>query len=115
MSKQFLRTFGLDGGCRTAVLLSEPAPLKDTTAAATSTAAQRGWTWIRELGHRGLALEHFVWDRKGFTKLERDTRRWHELQPHPDTCPPDMDMGAHLNTDLLVVTPMCPSRFAEFI
>ena len=105
VSNQFLRTRGLGGDMQTSVLLSEAVPLPDTGASATLMAAQVGWKWLRELGHRGLAIEHFVWDRKGFTKLERETRRWHELQPHPDTCPPFLDMEGHLLTDLIVVTP----------
>ena len=95
----------MDGVNQTAVLFSEALPLQDTGASACLSAARQGWKWIKEFGHRGCAIEHFVWDRKGFKKLERETRQWHKAQPHPNTCPPDMDMDTHLLTDFLVVTP----------
>ena len=65
VSNQFLRTRGLDGQVRTAVMLSEAVQLADTSAAATLSAARVGWKWLRELGHGGIAIEHFVWGRNG--------------------------------------------------
>ena len=103
---QFLRTRGLDGQLKTAVRLTEAVPLEHSTGtAAIWAASQQGWKWLRELGHRGCAIEHFVWDRKGITKLERDTRRWDELKPQFGTCPPDMSLADHRLTDFLLIVP----------
>ena len=60
VSNQFLRTRGLNGVNQTAALFSEALPLQDTGASACLSAAREGWKWIRELGHRGCAIEHFV-------------------------------------------------------
>ena len=102
---QFLRTKGLDGVQKTAVRLAEAVPLGETSASATLTAAMKSWKWLRQLGHRGCAIEHFVWDRKGFSKLERDTRRWDEVRADVGTCPPHLSQEDHELTNFILVTP----------
>ena len=65
--------------------MHEGAELKyKKTAQAILGAAFDKWTSMRQMGHTGCAIEHYVWDRAGLTALARMTRQWHLEQP----CPP---------------------------
>ena len=79
---QWVRALHPDGSHETGVLLQEAQPLihgkkvPDIVAACT-----KDWKTLRNCGHRGIALEHYVCDRAGYTALERFFRRYHqELQ-----------------------------------
>ena len=105
MCNQFVRTVLPDGQQKTAVLINEAVPLYEgKTAPAILAAAHRGWAYLRDLGHAGLLIDHFVWDRAGFTKLESESRLWHAARERPS--PPrgvSADMFAEM--DMMVVTP----------
>ena len=105
VSNQFIRAFLPDDSTRTAVLKSEAVPLHEgKSAAAILAAAQRGWVSMRELGHTGPLIDHFVWDRAGLTRLEHDSRLWHAAQNKPPP-PPYITSENWANLDFLVVTP----------
>ena len=42
---------------------------------------------LRQLGHRGIAISHYVWDRGCFSSLERLTRKHHSLLAMHSTSP----------------------------
>ena len=82
VANQFLRAKTPTGGCETSVLLGEAIPLTFTkTAPAVFQAAQQHFKTLRQLGHRGPAIEHMVADRCGLTALEKMHRQFHAAQP----------------------------------
>ena len=94
-------------GWKTAVLLAEPSVLlfgKGVNAILQSSLKE--WVRVRELGHRGPVIEHYVWDRAGITALERNIRQWHMLrsamtdQPGEDYTAADLAL-----TEFIIVTP----------
>ena len=105
MCNQFVRAVLPDGQQKTAVLLNEAVPLyhgKQVTSVLA--AAHRGWANLRDFGHRGLLLDHFVWDRAGLTKLESESRLWHASRKRPSP-PSDMNEEMFAHMDMMVVTP----------
>ena len=105
VSNQFVRAFMPDQSTRTAVMMAEAVPLhKGKSAAAILAAAERGWLYMRDFGHRGPLIDHFVWDRAGLTRLEHDSRLWHAARPRPPP-PEDMEEETWAKLDFFVVTP----------
>jgi hypothetical protein len=84
VSNQFFRSRTPIGEWRDAVLLAEAIPLAQKSHLAILGAARKSWVTLRSLGHRGCSVEHYVWDRAGFSALERQTRLWHQAQKVPD-------------------------------
>ena len=79
VKNQFLRVH-LPGTTMTRVLLQEPQPLSHgKSAAAIFQACKKDWRSLREMGHRGCAVEHFCYDRCGLTAHERLWRQWHAM------------------------------------
>ena len=70
---------------------------------------------MRQAGHTGLAIEHYVWDRLGIQSLERHCRQWHaHLSMRLD------DMAEEANTTVqilrlseLVVVTACGGHDAQ--
>ena len=84
VQNQFLRCDMGPDGWQSRVLLAEPTPLwRGKSVPAILSAARRDWRTLRSLGHCGCAVEHYCWDRAGITALDRDTRKWHLVQPLP--------------------------------
>ena len=104
VSNQFMRCFLPDDSTRIAVLMAEAVPLKTKSAAAILSAAHQGWVDLRSLGHVGIQIDHFVWDRAGLTRLEHDCRLFHEARSMPDP-PKDMTPETFKQHNFLVVTP----------
>ena len=66
------------------MILAEPTRLTHgKTVHAILSAARQNWLSLRELGHAGIALEHYCWDRLSIGALERETRAWHDAQALP--------------------------------
>ena len=105
VANQFLRVHHPEHGWQTAVLLREPTRLSHgKKAAAILAAAHQGWKTLRELGHQGCIVEHYVWDRAGLSALERQTKEWHLSQgplPESETITPE----AQELLEIVVVTP----------
>ena len=79
VKNQFLRTKDSDGKWKTAVLLGEPVNLIfGKSVNAIIQASLKDWDRVRDLGHMGCAIEHYVFDRAGITALERNMRQWHQ-------------------------------------
>ena len=76
VSNQFFRSRRADGSWDIAVTLSEPVVLDHGKSANVILEASRvGWKTLRQMGHLGPAVEHYCWDRAGYTALERLTRQ----------------------------------------
>ena len=105
VQNQFLRVdMGLDGW-QTKVLLSEPTPLTHGKSVPAILAASRAnWYSLRQLGHTGCAVEHYVWDRGGITALDRETRKWHLEQAAP-SLPAHISERIARMTEFVLVTP----------
>ena len=52
------------------MLLAEAIPLESKSHLAILGAARKSWVTVRSLGHRGCAVDHYVWDRAGFSASE---------------------------------------------
>ena len=50
---------------------------------------QEDWKRLRDLGHWGCSVEHYVFDRAGLVTLDRMIRQWHEATPYSNM-PDDM-------------------------
>ena len=105
VANQFVRAYLPDDSVMTAVLLSEAVPLHEgKSAAAILAAANQGWMYLRDHGHLGPLIDHFVWDRAGLTRLEHDSRLWHAARNRPAP-PKDMSPETFALLDFVVVTP----------
>ena len=79
ISNQWLRGRLAGGSLATRVLLHEPVRLVfGKTVNAIVACSLSRWCSLRKLGHVGIAIEHYAFDRAGFTKLDRMVRQWHE-------------------------------------
>lgn len=77
---QFSRRFRLDGRVATNILFRDPIPLTNGKKALQLTEAVRSqWKTLRQAGHRGPALQHYIFDRGCFTALERHVLQFHKL------------------------------------
>ena len=76
---QWMRARLVDESLATRVLLHEPVQLKfGKSVNAILSVCWARWFSLRQLGHHGIAIEHYAFDRAGFTKLNRLIRQWHE-------------------------------------
>lgn len=91
VKNEFLRCRLPAEGTQTRIVLKEATSLeygKSVPAILAPCCAQ--WKTLRQRGHAGCAVEHYVFDRAGYTALERMTRQMHreaegsygELAPH---------------------------------
>ena len=105
VQNQFLRTDMGSDGMQTSVLLSEPTPLtQGKSVGAILGASRENWWTLRQLGHKGISVEHYCWDRFSITSLDRETRLWHDGQPLPEL-PPYITTEVASLMELAVMTP----------
>jgi hypothetical protein len=114
VKNMFARTFLPGGLCKTRVRLEEPVALAHgKTVHAIAQACLKDWPSLRQLGHRGCAVEHYTWDRFGLTALERFFRQWHQLKAPSFVHLADQTPLAVLSlTEFVVVTP-CAAHDAQ--
>ena len=74
------------------------------TASAILSASFQDWRSLRQMGHTGCSVEHYVWDRASIIALERMTRQWHLEQPH-DGSPATVSEEKSRLTEFALVTP----------
>ena len=68
VKQQYARSLHPDGTYQTAVCLDEATPLHHGTSAPSMfPVCAKKWKTLRQCGHTGIALEHYVFDRKGLT------------------------------------------------
>jgi len=102
---QFLRVDLGVQGWQTSAILGEPTQLKHGKSVdAILSASRRQWRSLRQMGHAGCVVEHYVWDRFGIQALERKTRQWHASQELP-MLPPHVTVDVARLTEFVVVTP----------
>ena len=81
VKNQFGRALMPDGKTLTRVMLQDPLPLTHgKTSSAMFEACKKDWKSLRECGHIGCAVEHYCFDRCGFSSSERLWRQWHALR-----------------------------------
>eukprot|EP00969_Alexandrium_andersonii_P136557 6041182-Alexandrium_andersonii.AAC.1 len=81
VQRSFFKFRGLDGQEKVWCYFRDPVPLdKGKTAGCMYTAMVRFFPLLRALGHQGLALSHYAFDRAAFSALERMARQRHALQ-----------------------------------
>ena len=72
VKNQFARVILPNGAVRSAVLLQDPIKLAHgKTCIAIFEACRKDWKSLRQLGHRGLVIEHYGYDRLGIEATER--------------------------------------------
>ncbi len=102
---QFVRVNVPGRGWVTRVMLGEPVPLEHgKIVPAIVSASFRDWKTLRQLGHAGCCVEHYVWDRASITSLVRWVRQYHFDQEHallPDRVSPELGRL----TEFVLVTP----------
>ena len=78
LKNQFIRG-SRPAGVASQVVLQDPVPLlHGKTAGAIFAACSQHWRSLRQLGHHGIAIEHYCYDRCGLEAQERMWRVWHE-------------------------------------
>ena len=107
VKNQFLRAFLPDGSSETRLMLQDPIHLSNGKKTdAIFQACVKDWLSLRQCGHAGLALEHYVFDRCGLTALERRLRQWHQLQASNfDHLSQDLPPEVFRLTEFVIVTP----------
>ena len=81
---QFFKACLPESGWTTRIVVPEATSLEfGKHTAAILSCAQRDWRSLRQMGHSGVSVEHYVFDRFGFSALERQLRQWHLEQPLP--------------------------------
>ena len=81
IATQFFRIRQADGTMATRVRLEEPTKMTSGKTAEASLAIGFGkWSTLRSLGLQGLVVEHYAFDRAGYTKLDRLIRQLHQLR-----------------------------------
>lgn len=81
IKNQFFRKRLVEGGAENTVLLQEPVSLEFGKGAhAIHQACMKDWRALRQLGHDGIAIEYYCFDRFAISAHERLIRQWHHLQ-----------------------------------
>ena len=77
---EMTRHIATDGKSNSTIFVKEPTPLTNGTCTDQIVEAQRcQFQSLRQLGHWGGAVQHYVYDRKGYKALCRRATQWHEL------------------------------------
>ena len=80
MAVQFTRLTRGNGATETVVVANDPRPLTNGKGVGRLFEAARcDWASLRQLGHRGGSIQHYVFDRAGFGKWTRRLAQWHSL------------------------------------
>eukprot|EP00975_Prorocentrum_lima_P056646 11882005-Prorocentrum_lima.AAC.1 len=108
VKNQFGRTVLASGQVETRVLLQEPDIMgKSTSALEIWQSSFKDWLRLRDLGHHGCAIEHYAFDRKGISALEKMARQWHSMKALETQPPADSLVSAEILrlTEFVVCTP----------
>jgi hypothetical protein len=107
LKNQFIRTVLPTGECETCVLLQDPLALSHGKCVdKIFQACLKDWKSLRQLGHRGCAIEHYAFDRCGFQALERTWRQWHAMSASDfDNLSPSLPVELFRLTEFVVATP----------
>lgn len=80
IANSFVRMHTETGDAKTVATIRDPIPLTSGKGTLQISAASRStWCTLRQLGHRGGVVQHYCWDRCGFTALRRRTLQFHTL------------------------------------
>ena len=115
VQNQFLRRLDVDGTAKTSVMLSEAQALAHgKTVEAITQCCLKHWKSLRQLGHYGPSIEHYVWHRAIIEKLERTFRQWHkDLAPRFEHLTQErISLATLANTEFVLVTP-CAAHDAQ--
>ena len=107
LKNQFVRSRSAAGEVATSVMLQEPLPLTEgKTAGHIVLACIKDWKTLRELGHNGMCLEHYAFDRLGFQATSRLLLQLHASQKHAfdHLCPPQLAVSLFRLTVFVVIT-----------
>jgi hypothetical protein len=107
VKNQFIRVVLSTGECCTRVLLQDPVALSHGKKADNIfQACSKDWKSLRQLGHRGCAVEHYAFDRCCYTAHERTWRQWHAMSAGDfDQLSPGLPAEVFRLTEFLVFTP----------
>ena len=105
VSHQFVRADVPGFGWSSRAVVPEATSLiwgKSTPAILSS--SYKGWKILRELGHVGVAVEHYAFDRFAIGALERLSRQYHLQQPLP-ALPDHIPEATARSSEIVVCTP----------
>ena len=105
VKNQFVRARTPAGDWVTRVLLSEPVSLSyGKSVPAVLGACFKDWKRLRSMGHWGCSIEHYVFDRAGFSAMDRMIRQWHEEIPF-ENVPTHFSVDVARLTEFTLITP----------
>ena len=105
LKNQFLRYY-IAGEAKTCAILQDPICLDHgKSAGAIFAACSQHWRTLRELGHGGIAIEHYCYDRGGIEASERYWRAYHDRAPIPVAVAPLASEKTLRLTEMVIVTP----------
>lgn len=104
---QFFRCAQLNGRMLTKAYLADPVAMRfGKTVHAELTICRRDWFSLRQLGHRGFAVEHYCFDRLGLEALERTILQYHahDAPSYDFLAPPGLPAHLFRKTEIVLVT-----------
>ena len=105
VQNQFVRAQLPHGEWVTRILLSDPCILQYGKACQAILAlSYKHWRTLRSLGHFGCSIEHYVFDRAGYSKMVRLVRQWHADFEYSGL-PEDLTEEMARVTEFVIVTP----------
>ena len=107
VKNQFVRV-RIGSNWHTRAVLQEAMPLSNGKSVPAIQGCQlRDWRTLRQVGHAGPSVEHYAFDRCGFTAMERFLRQWHQHWPTKHDLPKSDFYSAAVMEDLefVVFTP----------
>ena len=108
VKNQFLRV-RLGSEWQTRVILQEAVPLAHgKTVPAIQACQLRDWRSLRQMGHAGPSVEHYVFDRASYSAMERFLRQWHAHWPTKNQLPKSVAFSHEVIADIefVVFTPL---------
>ena len=80
LNNEYFRWISSTGEVVTRCLLQDPLHLEyGKSVHSIYAACKRDWKSLREMGHKGISIEHYCYDRLGFQAHERTWRQWHAM------------------------------------
>ena len=107
VKNQLGRFVDSDGQCHTRALIQDPIPLEHGKSVAQTLQVCRktGWVTLRQMGHVGIAVEHYVFDRFGIKTWEQLLHGWHAvLAIQYDDLSPEIPVNVFRDMEWVVVT-----------
>ena len=111
----FYRTIEPSGVTNTAVVLRDPLPLQHGKSSLAQFAATKAWHLSsRQMGHTGLSISHYSFDRAGYSSSSRLLKQHHRVLEATFQAPVEgKDSSALALLEWVASSPLCPARLQQ--